>query len=564
MQSSNASSRCSARSQVAYWIGTFAVVLLATVPFLSKPLHIDDAADLQYVQQVLRSPLDPYGFEVDWDEGPRPAFQNYHPPLKYYYHALVLALFPFSEITLHLSYVPFVALTAWAVQRLAARFGCPPLLVLVTWMLGPGYLPGQNAMLDVPVMALGLAATALFIEAVDGNRLPRLLAAGTILGAALLTKYSAIIYAPVWMLYLAVHGRFRHWTCFLAPSVMFIAWCLGSSWRYGSMHPLILFQGMPVQGTVPDIGQKLLTGVVYLGGALALAPVLLGVSGRRGRNVVLLAAVALVILAFLATPTRRVVGGSPYLTSTNFAWWCFLAWGGLGVALLGIESLREFGTREAALDAVRSRSSADRFLVAAWFLIAFGMGSLMSPFLAMRRIVEASLPACMLLLSPAGQANALRRTVTRIAVTLHCTMGVLVAAADYEFAACYARFASDMGDVVQRKQSRVYCHGYWGWSHYTRAAGLQHIVLGRERLPDASVLVIPEEVAKPATLPDGIRSAARKKHEESIRGRIPIRVMNHWAGAGYYGAAWGPLPYGWSTMPVEVFSFYEIDRAAEK
>src|SRR5262245_26214575 len=96
------------------WIIAAGVVLLATLPWLGKPLHIDDPADLQYVQQVLRSPTDPYGFEVDWDEGPRPAYHNYHPPLKYYYHALILALFPLSEWTLHLANLPLVVLTAWS------------------------------------------------------------------------------------------------------------------------------------------------------------------------------------------------------------------------------------------------------------------------------------------------------------------------------------------------------------------------------------------------------------------------------------------------------------------
>src|SRR5262245_15412876 len=126
--SATRSERIASRTQAAC---ATAIVLLATLPFLFKPLHIDDPADLQYVEQVLQTPSDPYGFEVDWDEGPRPAFRNYHPPLKYYYHALVLRFFPLTEFTLHASYIPFVAVTAWAVIAIARRFKCPPLLLLV-------------------------------------------------------------------------------------------------------------------------------------------------------------------------------------------------------------------------------------------------------------------------------------------------------------------------------------------------------------------------------------------------------------------------------------------------
>ena len=176
-----------------YWsrcIAVAGVVLAATIPFVSKPFHIDDAADLQYVDRVLAQPADPYGFLLDWDEGPHPAYQNYHPPLKYYYHALWLIVFPRSEWSLHVSYVPFVALTVVSLMWLAKRFACPPLAVAMLWMLGPGYLPGQNVMLDVPVMALGLTATALFVRAVDHDRLAHAVWAGALLGTALLTKYS--------------------------------------------------------------------------------------------------------------------------------------------------------------------------------------------------------------------------------------------------------------------------------------------------------------------------------------------------------------------------------------
>ena len=539
--------------------GVAAVVLLATVPFLAKPLHIDDPADLQYVRQILHDPLDPYGFELDWDEGPRPAFRNYHPPLKYYYHALVLALFPTSQVVLHASYIPLVALTAWAIVRFARRFDCSPLPLLVVWMLGPGFLPGQNAMLDVPVMALGLAATALLIDAVDSARIGRLLLAGLVLGAALLTKYSAIIYIPIWVVYLVARGRVRDWLVLVVPAALFALWCGWTAWRYGELHPRVLFERLPVHAAAPAVVERLLPALVFLGGSMPAAGLLCWCLGRPGRITVLVAALATLAVACAATPHRQVATGSPLLSPINFALWGVLAATGIAVVLVSVWSgCNDWLRLNVDGPAASSARIRDVTFLAAWFCVALLIGAGAAPFLAMRRVVEASLPAWILLLrrDPSGIRS--NRIPITFAAAANCLVGFMVAAADYEFATVYPQFAGDLAELTRGNPSRMWCHGYWGWSHYARAAGLPHYVLGHERPPSGSLLVIPDDVAKPATLPDEIRSGARKIHEEATRGFIPIRVMNHRAGAGYYGSAWGPLPYALSTTPLEFFDFYEL------
>jgi hypothetical protein len=540
-----------------------AVVSVATIPFLAKPLHIDDPADLQYVRQILREPLDPYGFEVDWDEGPRPAFRNYHPPLKYYYHALVLALFPTSEIVLHISYIPFVALTAWAVVRLARRFDCSPVPLLVVWMLGPGYLPGQNAMLDVPVIALGLAATALWIDAVDAGRTGRVVLAGLLLAAALLTKYSAFIYVPVWIVYLIARGRWRDWLGLVVPAAVFALWCGWSAWRYGEAHPRILFAGNPGLAGSHGLAERLLPAVVFLGGSMPAAVVFCWRLGRPGKTVTLISGVLALAAAWAATPHRLVANGSPLLTPINFALWGVLATTGISVILCSVWSGR---ITTSSHDRGECRAGPVRIgdvtILAAWFCLALVIGVGASPFLAMRRVVEASLAAWMLLIRRDESGRRVIGIPVGLAVAVNSLVGFLVAAADFEFATVYPRFAGELAEITRANPSRVWCHGYWGWSYYTRSAGLQHYVLDRDRPLAGTVLVIPDDVAKPATLPDAVRFAARKKHEELTSGHIPIRIMNHRAGAGYYGSAWGPLPYALSTTPLEFFDFYELDPGA--
>jgi hypothetical protein len=540
--------------------------MLATIPFLTKPFHIDDPADLQHVQHVMRAPLDPYGFQVDWDEGPHPAFLNYHPPLKYYYHALILTFLPISEVALHVSFLPFVALTAWAVMSLAKRFGSRPLLLLAFWLLGPGYLPGQNAMLDVPAMALGLTATALLIASVDANRMIGSMIAGAILGAALLTKYSSLVYVPVWIGYLLAHGRMRHGWSLAIALTFFALWNILSKMLYGQAHAMVLLSGLAASGDPARIVRSGMVGIVFLGGAMPLATALLWVNIGRGRLILLLAGIITAFVAVLAPPTRNVVGGSPYLTPINFAWWCLLAWSGTAVLLRMTHSFLSLALRHRSQNSagpIASAGSDDLFL-SVWFVATLAIGCFGAPFMAMRRVVEACVPAYIILLrrlEPGTKSRpALLAPLTNSgALIITGLLGMLVAAADFEFATSYRNFAGDLADVGRKQQSRLWCHGYWGWSYYTRHEGLRHVVLGSEQPPAGALMVIPAEVAKPATLPDEIRFHATKQHEQVWRGYLPIRLMNHWAGAGYYGAAWGPLPYAWSRFPLEVFEFYELN-----
>ena len=539
------------RGTEAIWM--MAVALLATLPFLAKPLHIDDPADLEYVEQVLRHPGDPYGFEVDWDEGPRSAFRNYHPPLKYYYHALFLWLFPYSEITLHASYIPFVMLTAWAVIRLAHRFDCPPILLLVLWMLGPGYLPGQNAMLDVPTMALGLAGTALFIEGVDRNRWAGLLMGSVLLGSALLTKYSAIIYLPVWVGYLLAFGRGRHWLILGVPALMFAAWCGVSALLYGEMHPQVLFTRVPGHPRTLIAPQRFWSAVIFLGGAMPTALALQPMRGRGG-GIALLAALGLVsALVWAAPPARRVLNESTELTAVNLCLWCVLAASGAGVVLFAV--LR--GTTSAWSRASSSPGWRDEAFLSYWFVGTLVIGVLTSPFMAMRRVVEACLPAWMLLTRriPSGRWG---RVVAWSAAVVNSLLGFTVAAADYEFARVYATFARNLAEISGPGSGRVWCHGYWGWYHYTRLQELRQYVIGRDEPPPKSLLVIPGAVAKPAVMPESLRRRARWVGRQDVPGYIPIRLMSYQAGAGYYSTSWGPLPYAWSMLPWDVFNFFEV------
>src|SRR5688572_8954697 len=62
--------------------------LLLLVPFVTKPLHVDDPMYVWAAEHILTQPLDPYGFAVNWGSTLEPmpdAMKN--PPLVCYYLA---------------------------------------------------------------------------------------------------------------------------------------------------------------------------------------------------------------------------------------------------------------------------------------------------------------------------------------------------------------------------------------------------------------------------------------------------------------------------------------------
>lgn len=534
------------------------VVLVATLPFLSKPFHIDDPSDLEYVRQVLRDPINPYGFEMDWDQGPRPAYENYHPPLKYYYQALVLAFVPLSEVVVHFSYLPFVILTVWSAFVLARRFDCSPTLLAALFIIGPAYLPGQNAMLDVPAVALGLAATALLITGVDRDQVTRYLLAGVLLGCALLAKYSALIYVPIFLAYLAGYGRARHWFSFLIACLIFGAWCIVSAVLYGEIHAKVLFMRVPghelfptVKELLPSLLDRLLPAAVFLGGAMPGALLLFGMGRKAGKIVLLGSAVMAFLCVWFVQPTSA--HPSFKLTTINLCWWWLLATVGLGLlALIG------YGTVVAGWRFCRGgKCHRDQLFLGCWFAVAFLLGAFFSPFLAMRRVLETSVIAWLILLRQIP-ANRRHKTPVWCVLVLNTIFGVMVAAADYEYAATYPNFARKLAARTGPNSNRVWCYGYWGWSYYTRANGLPHYILGGPEPPPGSLLVIPQQVARPAQLTPRL-AAASYHSSESVPGRLPLRVMNYQAGAGYYSNTRGPLPYAWSNADLETFRFFRLN-----
>ena len=142
------------------------LALFVTTANAAKPVLVDDTAYLTFARQIADHPLDPYGFVIHWYTFPEPAFEVLAPPVVPYWLAAGLRLFGEEIVLLKLWLLPLVWLFAWSVSALLRRFaGNTNLLPVI--VLSPAVLPTVNLMLDIPALALGLAAVVVFASAVD-------------------------------------------------------------------------------------------------------------------------------------------------------------------------------------------------------------------------------------------------------------------------------------------------------------------------------------------------------------------------------------------------------------
>lgn len=507
--------------------------MLANAP---KPLVIDDAAYVLYARQILAHPADPYGFEILWNEeaAPQRAFDVLAPPLLPYWLAGSMALFGDEPVLWKLALLPFALAFAAALWALAARLA-PGLEAPLLWMavLSPSVLPFLNLMLDVPSLALALLGLATFFTACERASAARAVAAGLLVGLAMQTKYTGATALAAILVQGALHGRLRLALAAAAAGAgLFWGWEALMVLRYGGSHLVNALLSIVPYRYGASAGGSLVwsAGFVTLVGALAPAVGLLGAAalGVRARA---LGAAALAIAAGFAAiacfPAAAipVVEAWPRFRAVPAEQWLFTVLGlatVASVAAAAARSLRQGGALE------------DR-LLAAWLAIEIAGFAVLSPYLAARRVLGASLVALLLCgraaLVALGPQAALR--ALRVPLALGAALGLLYAASDFADALAgreAVRLAQRELRALGHEPGRqsAWFTGLWGFHFYAERAGMRAVEPGRTRLRRGDWLVVPEGVAQQPIRAPGASPALATL---AVRGASPWSTQP-WAYAG--------------------------------
>ena len=479
-----------------------ALALLVTAANAAKPVTVDDTAYLAFARHIANNPADPYGFTIFWWAKPEPAMNVLCPPVLPYWLAGGVSLFGDSPALLKLWLFPFVWLLAWSLRALLRRFArgvedfALPLL-----MLSPAVLPTVNLMLDVPAVALALAAVELFIRATRRGNWWLTIAAGIAAGLAMQTKYTAFVAPAAIAWYGLTHRRFLLTSVAVTIGVaVFACWELWLVEKYGMSHFWV--HANAASSVPPPAGQSKLSA--FMSDKFGLIPQLAGQFGCLAVGVGLLAgsvmrvprrwlaAVAAVWcggFVLVATLPRRWTVLDGDLTAAIVFWqfsgaiWFLAVAGCAGVLLCRVKKGLGFRLR------------ADALFLVGWFVIEIAAALALTPFPAARRVIGVTLVAGLLSARAASRIRRARpeRKLPGWVLAIGIAAGAAVAVIDTLDAFPEKVCAERSADFTRKRPegATVWYVGHWGFQHYCEREGMKPLIAGETLARTGDFVVIP-------------------------------------------------------------------------
>ncbi len=453
------------------WMAALALTALNGL----KPAVVDDTAYLLFARHLSQHLADPYGFEMFWNAVPEPAMGVLMPPVLPYWLGLGIAIFGEHLLLLKFWLFPFALIlcrsTAWLVARFAPGRERTGLIVIA---FSPAVLVLFNFMLDVPALALGLAALRLFIGGCDRQRMLPIVASGLVAGLAMQTKYSLLVLPVVFVWYALLHRRWA--AAVIAVSLatgVFWAWEYWLIQKYGHSHFWVNAKGDRDEALnladALDARLSLVRPLLGQFGGLMLGVSLWVASAYRPRIALGAAFVCAVFLipVFLesqsewhgALLTFQIFGGAILCN-----YWC------------------------ATWKMLRDAEWSDSLFLVGWVLLEAAGALGLSPFPAARRM----LGVCFAISLLGVRAVAVSGVSLRSATAGSVAFSLLIFAVDCWDARPEKILAERAAEVAQSAPgATVWFNGHWGFQYYCDRAGMLPVVPGQSTLRPGDWLVYP-------------------------------------------------------------------------
>jgi hypothetical protein len=556
-----------------------ALALLFTILNALKPVCLDDALYYYRARQVAARPLDPYGFNIFWNDRPEPAIQVLAPPLFPYYWAPAIRLFGEQPVLWKLWLLPLALLLVFSLYALCQRFAPGHELWLTcATIISPVFLPGFNLMLEVPVAALSLLALNLFLRACDRESFALASLAGLISGLAMETKYTAFITVGVMLVYAIIFKRLRlGLLAATLAALVFIAIEGLTALRYGHSH--FLYQS-GFYGSVNPLKKYIyLAGpLVTLTGALAPGLALLGWTALKVRRRFIVAAAVVVVcgylsLAFLPAQyqvfTRDLRTGEERLTLARLLFSIFgiATWGTLVTVIWRLCAL--------SLDwqsyFKRWRDYRIELFLSVWLLLEIAGYFALSPIPAARRLPGILIVATLLVGRLASQTccSSECRRLLYGALVGSMVLGLLYYVVDLRDAATEkiaveraAQKVAELGAARQRRESdggSIWYVGRWGFQYYAERLGMKPVVPDESKFQDGDWLVISDGPYFPQPVAAQISQyRVEPVGQVKVFDSLPLKTM-----IGYYNSG---IPLDHHEGPRRTVRLYRINgvSASEK
>lgn len=540
------------------WLWFSAATMLCLLPWVNKPLAIDDPLFLLSAERIRQSPLDFYGGNVNWYGTSQPlADVMMNPPLQCYYLALVSSVVGIDEPGLHLAMMLPAILTVLGAYSIAARCCEHPMLAALALLVTPAFLVSSTSLMcDVPMLALWVWALALWMRGIDDDQQVLMFAAAILMGLCALTKYFGLCVLPLAVVYAAARRRSVGIWCFW-PLVT-LAILAGFEWytrsRYG--HGFLSGAAVYATKTSSEIGlpafDLVVEGLVFAGGALLtllfFAPWLWS---RRGLAVWLIAAVvigaALGYRGNIASLALAIEGRTDWNALIQSALFCLA---GLMMVCLPI------------MDVARRRDVASLLLLL-WIGGTFVFAACFNWTINVRSVLPAAPAAAIVVvrrLELGGPAPIdLRSALVRYAVPLTAglCLSLLLCWADYRSAKVDWLAADQVADryAPAGEGNTLWVEGHWGLQYYLEHRGGKCIDYLADSVQPGDAIVIPDDNT-------GLKIASTSWEvlEELHPPLLPrLTTFSNAARASFYSHFFGELPYRFGAVPPRAFRIYRAN-----
>lgn len=518
------------------------VQLLLLLPFLGRPVHIDDALWLQIARQIQTDPSAPLDFLFNWTGFSTSVHAEMkNPPGIAYYLAWLASWSDESERAMHAGMSLFAVAASQAVYSLARRVTKAPLYAGVLFAVCPAiWICATSLMVDVPVVALMLLAVLGMVRAGEAAADERSaaaasLGAGVAAAGALVSKYFAVSVVPLLAAHRYFGRRAKHGSdalIFGVPAAAFAAWWWVSD---GHMLGAIGYRAGERASVLSWLATHGLATATFTGALLGfpIAAWAAALYSASDRGVALMAAA----VALVAAIGFHAFYGFPFHVGND----ALLVLSVAGTGWLVVAALRG-----AASLWSQEATPLQRTLLL-WLAGGLVFASVFNWTVNVRTIALFAAPAVLVFAWRSEGQTALRAG----ALALTAAVGVVGVVADAEFAAFgpteAARTQSEFASA-----ERVRFIGHWGFQHYMEAAGYEHVDFAKPDPRPGDVIVIPQTHRIASAPLDGLPAFASSSVTERAR-RFPWVVMDAESGAGLHGSFLGPLPFAFaaSDAPLE-------------
>jgi hypothetical protein len=515
---------------------------LLFLPFMGKAFHNDEPSNLAAAAHIARDPLHPYDFDFTWFGRTLPyAATSNNPPLFHYILALALKIVGDQEFLLRLCFLPLDLLAALSLYMIAARFLRRPLMPALILVAGPAYLINMGHLMgEKAAAAFGFAGLALLLDAADSGDPLRFWGSAILLDAALMCKYSAVLFlVPAAVCLRTARVKPSRLFGYLAAAgaglAVYLAWDVLSRGTAVSatLETLSMTSRFPTAAPSHKL-RALLTFTAGCGAATAVWPFFARrPSSRAWASLALGAALLFGPWLDLGPPVRPLDRLTGAILAAAAAWGLYVLfarrargwalWSSWAVSALAMSA--EYW------------SITSRLVVFALPPLAFAWASILEdrwPDARLRRLYAASL-----------------------ALTLTLTLGL--ASVDYRYAGAQRDFAFSLKRNYLDRGRGAWFTGGGGLQYYLSRAGGRGLDAGRggwdlARPGDAvAVLKINSTPLRPS------RPLLASTVVYDVDDAIPLRLFNGWGGeAAFYSSTWGFLPFALSREPIEEFTVVEL------